>query len=47
MCNKVYNKLIKTFKNIAYGTWGPPRIKIWGVQVNCNYKIAVTEMYVY
>ena len=28
-------------------SWGPPRFKIWGVQVNCNYKVAVTGMYVY
>ena len=27
--------------------WGPPSLEIWGVQVNCNYKVTVTEMYVY
>ena len=34
-------------KYLLLYSWGPPRLKIWGVQVNCNYKVTVTEMYVY
>ena len=51
VCLYKYKTCIKLKKiNIGSGvasTWGPPRLKIWGVQVNCNYKVTVTEMYVY